>query len=188
MYMARKKQRSPDQYEALAAAAAHLCSEGKKQKDVATLLGVSQPEVCRLLRHAETREYFDPTPRFVPSEESMHLWEQAQRELLACPDLGDKLKGWAPKDVRCEARIVYSDRHSEFGRGAAIHINDLVVQDHDVRSVGVLWGKTLAQVIRGLTSEPKPPRHDNRIHFAPIDRKSTRLNSSHLGISYAVFC
>src|SRR5437899_6720560 len=25
-------------------------------------------------------------------------------------------------------------------------------------------------------------------HCAPIDRKSTRLNSSHLGISYAVFC
>src|SRR5258705_1881864 len=29
-------------------------------------------------------------------------------------------------------------------------------------------------------SAPKP--------FARIDRKSTRLNSSHLGISYAVFC
>src|SRR5947199_4026106 len=27
----------------------------------------------------------------------------------------------------------------------------------------------------------------NRFHFW-IDRKSTRLNSSHLGISYAVFC
>src|SRR5258705_7107133 len=26
------------------------------------------------------------------------------------------------------------------------------------------------------------------IGAAPIDRKSTRLNSSHLGISYAVFC
>src|SRR5262245_64687565 len=26
------------------------------------------------------------------------------------------------------------------------------------------------------------------ILFAPKDRKSTRLNSSHLGISYAVFC
>src|SRR5262245_65433373 len=25
-------------------------------------------------------------------------------------------------------------------------------------------------------------------HLARIDRKSTRLNSSHLGISYAVFC
>src|ERR1039458_10751934 len=26
------------------------------------------------------------------------------------------------------------------------------------------------------------------IHSASVDRKSTRLNSSHLGISYAVFC
>src|ERR1035441_3932204 len=25
-------------------------------------------------------------------------------------------------------------------------------------------------------------------HFCMVDRKSTRLNSSHLGISYAVFC
>src|ERR1035441_7843010 len=48
---------------------------------------------------------------------------------------------------------------------------------------------------------PRSPRHDRRIGLqwpqtgvAPvhseqvIDRKSTRLNSSHLGISYAVFC
>src|SRR5438045_7246534 len=31
--------------------------------------------------------------------------------------------------------------------------------------------------------------HARRLHPAPrLDRKSTRLNSSHLGISYAVFC
>src|SRR5437899_6382940 len=30
--------------------------------------------------------------------------------------------------------------------------------------------------------------HDGRIEPLPEDRKSTRLNSSHLGISYAVFC
>src|SRR5262245_64707992 len=29
---------------------------------------------------------------------------------------------------------------------------------------------------------------DNRRFLEVIDRKSTRLNSSHLGISYAVFC
>src|SRR5205814_5009375 len=29
---------------------------------------------------------------------------------------------------------------------------------------------------------------DRRVHDREIDRKSTRLNSSHLGISYAVFC
>src|SRR5262245_64601363 len=42
-----------------------------------------------------------------------------------------------------------------------------------------------------------PPRHAVRLRAAeprqrtrepPLDRKSTRLNSSHLGISYAVFC
>src|SRR5947199_2486121 len=30
--------------------------------------------------------------------------------------------------------------------------------------------------------------HEILEHRAQIDRKSTRLNSSHLGISYAVFC
>src|SRR5205807_4972966 len=44
-----------------------------------------------------------------------------------------------------------------------------------------------------LDAGPEADRHvDNReIHFAeigPLDRKSTRLNSSHLVISYAVFC
>src|SRR5262245_64545792 len=33
--------------------------------------------------------------------------------------------------------------------------------------------------------EPIEPPADNP---SPLDRKSTRLNSSHLGISYAVFC
>src|SRR5436853_4928862 len=31
-------------------------------------------------------------------------------------------------------------------------------------------------------------RHDRLIASCAVDRKSTRLNSSHLGISYAVFC
>src|SRR5205814_9965279 len=30
--------------------------------------------------------------------------------------------------------------------------------------------------------------HDERVARIHVDRKSTRLNSSHLGISYAVFC
>src|SRR5262245_66172046 len=32
------------------------------------------------------------------------------------------------------------------------------------------------------------PIHLQPIYYAALDRKSTRLNSSHLGISYAVFC
>src|SRR5437899_6186699 len=42
-----------------------------------------------------------------------------------------------------------------------------------------------------LRGEPDRPERLQEVHFAGADerdRKSTRLNSSHLGISYAVFC
>src|SRR5262245_62742715 len=35
---------------------------------------------------------------------------------------------------------------------------------------------------------PTSRRSENNVAVATRDRKSTRLNSSHLGISYAVFC
>src|SRR5438045_4569290 len=35
---------------------------------------------------------------------------------------------------------------------------------------------------------PKRPHAERICNLVPSDRKSTRLNSSHLGISYAVFC
>src|SRR5437899_4213490 len=38
-----------------------------------------------------------------------------------------------------------------------------------------------------LAGDHRRPRAGHR-HRWPADRKSTRLNSSHLGISYAVFC
>src|SRR5258705_6410625 len=48
----------------------------------------------------------------------------------------------------------------------------------------------LDSVLRDLRN-PRKDRRVDEIWFAgipQIDRKSTRLNSSHLGISYAVFC
>src|SRR5258707_7514515 len=44
-----------------------------------------------------------------------------------------------------------------------------------------------ASLLDGLTRLPAPQRDALRIAFG-IDRKSTRLNSSHANISYAVFC
>src|SRR5947199_3877336 len=38
-----------------------------------------------------------------------------------------------------------------------------------------------------VAARARHPR-DARLHVQHRDRKSTRLNSSHLGISYAVFC
>src|ERR1035438_4911588 len=45
------------------------------------------------------------------------------------------------------------------------------------------------QLERRITEELKPgDRLPPERELGQIDRKSTRLNSSHLGISYAVFC
>src|SRR3712207_8002662 len=39
-----------------------------------------------------------------------------------------------------------------------------------------------------LRAPPRHPAHAARRAPRPLDRKSTRLNSSHANISYAVFC
>src|SRR5262245_65281151 len=46
------------------------------------------------------------------------------------------------------------------------------------------------EVSRGSLGRPQPmPERDVHARYSDrLDRKSTRLNSSHLGISYAVFC
>src|SRR5699024_11951087 len=44
------------------------------------------------------------------------------------------------------------------------------------------------QLHQGGTAPHGPPRADSRCHRELVDRKSTRLNSSHVSISYAVFC
>src|SRR5256885_4412208 len=49
-------------------------------------------------------------------------------------------------------------------------------------------GRGLGQVDVDHVAEQREPLGQLRRHLADIDRKSTRLNSSHLVISYAVFC
>src|SRR5690606_41502629 len=46
--------------------------------------------------------------------------------------------------------------------------------------------RVIARLIAGFTAAGVPI--DTRDDLASIDRKSTRLNSSHVKISYAVFC
>src|SRR5436309_15935580 len=41
---------------------------------------------------------------------------------------------------------------------------------------------------RGTRAQPEPERRPHRPARRGVDRKSTRLNSSHVKISYAVFC
>src|SRR5258705_5435484 len=55
---------------------------------------------------------------------------------------------------------------------------------HDALPICLKKAPTILLISRSLTL-PSPTRPVKRFR---IDRKSTRLNSSHLGISYAVFC
>src|SRR5205814_8924251 len=62
------------------------------------------------------------------------------------------------------------------------------------RSPGLPWPRSASPRGRQDPPAPRPLRQGCPTRTAPIpngeaeDRKSTRLNSSHLGISYAVFC
>src|SRR5690349_24160976 len=62
------------------------------------------------------------------------------------------------------------------------------------RSVGTETARSAGSTARNSTSAPttmsapaRPARGSSR-RWPPRDRKSTRLNSSHVEISYAVFC
>src|SRR5439155_23616952 len=55
---------------------------------------------------------------------------------------------------------------------------------HDALPISV---SALAAPI-AVASRPAPARLASPVAWSPLDRKSTRLNSSHVAISYAVFC
>src|SRR3712207_7796911 len=65
------------------------------------------------------------------------------------------------------------------------------VPDQDL---GVAFGASLQPEEQQVVDDPDEGGHDRRHHEQrrhlqqPGDRKSTRLNSSHANISYAVFC
>src|SRR5258705_10244908 len=56
------------------------------------------------------------------------------------------------------------------------------------RSLSDIEVELRAQVMKVIHAGIRPTHFDGHKHVHVLDRKSTRLNSSHLGISYAVFC
>src|SRR3712207_6975502 len=60
-------------------------------------------------------------------------------------------------------------------------------QDDERHGAGSVWQET-GFVFTTVTGEPCDPRNALRALKVAADRKSTRLNSSHANISYAVFC
>src|SRR5262245_65046094 len=72
------------------------------------------------------------------------------------------------------------------GPGSLSEASDRAARAHRMRLIGPnCLGIMMPRVKLNASFAAHMPRGGN---LALIDRKSTRLNSSHLGISYAVFC
>src|SRR5262245_64089322 len=69
---------------------------------------------------------------------------------------------------------------AHFGNGDVDELTDMPLLVDEVSGKALLTGASLAGALRNHLRE--------RQWGYELDRKSTRLNSSHLGISYAVFC
>src|SRR2546430_7500447 len=67
-----------------------------------------------------------------------------------------------------------------------LHLRQVV--EDDVRLVGVAGEIVLVILLRGIEVLERRHLGDDRTRENVGDRKSTRLNSSHSQISYAVFC
>src|SRR5690606_39456140 len=75
---------------------------------------------------------------------------------------------------------------SDRARTLALHVDGAAVRPEVWRQAGTQLTDTAAAVVAGgLTAAGTPADEDPA---AAEDRKSTRLNSSHVKISYAVFC
>src|SRR5262245_22638650 len=83
----------------------------------------------------------------------------------------------------------------EFAESLASAGLNVLLVDADMRTAGLTSsisarGADLTELVRtkGVPPSSSWGRGSLTIVPSPTDRKSTRLNSSHLGISYAVFC
>jgi DNA-binding transcriptional regulator LsrR (DeoR family) len=148
--------------EAMFVAAARLRSQGAQQDGIAAKRGVQQPDVSRLLAAAVDRGWLRPDPTFIITEESRAAWEEAQ-DRLRCfnpSKLQAKVQTWAPEKSRCQATIIPTDHPDLFARATADRVMDLVVDDHEVRHVGLLYGRTIDKVVQRIeetTAGQYPP-------------------------------
>src|SRR3712207_8007437 len=84
-----------------------------------------------------------------------------------------------PRSTLFPYTTLFRSRRGAAEAGSPVHVGQAVLQREAVASVRL--DRLVARVDRGL-------RGGVLGHVAHLDRKSTRLNSSHANISYAVFC
>src|SRR5699024_11501964 len=90
----------------------------------------------------------------------------------------------------CHHRDVLSfptRRSSDLGGTGIKHCRGAAARSRARERVVAAGFVVLHRRCAGVGDQPEPDAHPGR-SAAGVDRKSTRLNSSHVSISYAVFC
>src|SRR5436309_4600795 len=141
-----------------AAAAPPAVIEEGVDAPAGTLIAPSVPEI--------TAEAERPEPAAPPVHEDYSRRDRGERGRRDRDRRGKK-----PKIPSFEGKS-YEQRSSE--------------RPYTAGPIEVLPGESLAKYSRRPEPEPEPSTIDDK--DAGLDRKSTRLNSSHVKISYAVFC
>src|SRR5205814_10607378 len=85
-----------------------------------------------------------------------------------------------------DALPIYGGRQQLGGNQPVGHRGDHLTHDQRVEKRPPLPGRHLEERLVGQKEGDDENQHQAARQV--LDRKSTRLNSSHLGISYAVFC
>lgn len=156
-------------------AAAFLAGEGNKQVDIATMLGISQARVSRLLADARS-DYLREEVTFIRKNVPEPLMQRVLQR-VARKGAGNRLRllprqyGHAPfPEVRVfDCRAPASDamaRIEELGIQAAPYIKTLLTRSH---YCGVTWGGMLRAVVSALGKlQIAPPWRKEELQCIPL--------------------
>jgi len=149
-----------------AIAAAILCSQGKKPKEIARDLDKSKSEISEFLKFTRQRGYLSGAPALLRHNINDVVWDETMREFFGDADFtADVLKA-LPKELQnalhFEARVMFGS-YVEFIHGAAVHVAHLLEW---ARKVGVMWGRTIHLLVENIKAHGE---HLNRAKLARIE-------------------
>jgi DNA-binding transcriptional regulator LsrR (DeoR family) len=169
------------------AAAAFLKSKDQTQMQIAAALGVSQPEVSRLLEEAREKQWLEIAPRFRIVDQA--VWQKSHERFFSTSITRDWLRETFPRGGKLLNRLTVL--HLAPGAGVAIDrsTSDLVRSLlGDARTVGITWGSTISRLVEALRdSVEETPRRDrpHKMRFVPLcgepladSRDPSRFSSS----------
>jgi DNA-binding transcriptional regulator LsrR (DeoR family) len=138
-------------------ACALLRSQGFSQSDIAERIGMSQPEVSRMLQAAITKNLLRPHPSFLRENVTAEEFERAEALYGGTfSALEKEARALVPRGVTFRLHVVSATDLPAFCEQAARHVTDLLADGS--LTVGTMWGSTSERIINGVTRMARPSK------------------------------